>query len=186
MPFNLLKAKSFPLIVCFVHGFVNMSSWYFLPVYFQAVRGVSPTRSGILIMPIIVVQAVIGLAAGAVTYRFGWIRPLILVGMALTSLGFGHFINLDTSKFLAFTLLIEVVAALEVGTTFQAPLIAYQSVVGAADVAVAMALFAFIRSLSTSISMVVGGIVFQNGMSLQSDHLSRILGLHAASGARIR
>ena len=66
-----------------------MSSWYFLPLYFQAALGVSPTRSGVLIMPIVVFRAVIGLAAGAVTYRFGWIRPLIWVGTALTTLGFG-------------------------------------------------------------------------------------------------
>ncbi|KIW10049.1 hypothetical protein PV08_11825 [Exophiala spinifera] len=163
-----------------------MSSWYFLPVYFQAVRGVSPTRSGILIMHMVVVQAVIGLAADAVTYRLGWIRPLIWVGMALTTLGFGLFISLGTSTSLAFTLLIEVVAGLGVGTTFQAPIIAYHSVVGAADVAVATGLFAFVLSVSTSISAVVGGIVFQNGMSPQSDHLSRVLGLHAASGAGLR
>ena len=66
-----------------------MSRWYFLPLYFQAVRGAPPTRSGVLIMPIVVVLPVIGLAAGVITYRFGWLRPLTWAAMALTTLGVG-------------------------------------------------------------------------------------------------
>jgi hypothetical protein len=157
-----------------------MSSWYFLPIYFQAVRGASPTRSGVLLMPIVVVQAIAGLAAGAISYRFGSTRSLIWAGMTLTTLGFGLFISLDASTSLAQTVVIEVVAALGVGINFQAPLLAYQSVVGQEDIAVATALFGFVRSLSTSISVVMGGIVFQNGMSLQRTDLSSSLGVQLA------
>ena len=131
-------------------------------------------------MPIVIVQAVTGLAAGAISFRFGWIRPLILAGMALTTLGFGLFISIGISTSLALTIMIEIVAALGVGTTFQAPLIAYQSVVDSADIAAATALFGFVRSLSTSISVVIGGVVFQNRMSVQSKYLSSVLGAQLA------
>ena len=157
-----------------------MSSWYFLPLYFQAVRGASPTRSGVLIMPIVVTQAVTGLIAGAITFRFGWIRPLIWAGMALTTLGFGLFIRMGTSTSLAVIVMVEIVAAIGVGATFQAPLIAYQSVVSPAEMAAATALFGFIRSLSTSISVVMGGVVFQNSMSAHHKHLSSVLGTQLA------
>ncbi|KAJ9613474.1 hypothetical protein H2200_003416 [Cladophialophora chaetospira] len=182
IPVHLLNrtSKVSPLLVCFTHGFVNVSSWYFLPVFFQAVRGASPTRSGVLIMPIVVVQAVTGVAAGAITYQFGWVRPLAWVGMALMTLGFGLFAIIGTSTTLALTVFIEIVAALGVGATFQAPLIAYQSAVGSADIAMATALFGFVRSLSTSISVVIGGVVFQNGMSSQSKHLTNALGAQLA------
>ena len=96
------------------------------------------------------------------------------------TLGFGLFISIGTSTSLTITVVIEIVAALGVGTTFQAPLIAYQSVVSSADIAVATALFGFVRSLSTSISVVIGGIVFQNRMSVESKHLSSILGAQLA------
>jgi hypothetical protein len=131
-------------------------------------------------MPIVVVQAVTGLAAGAITFRFGYIRLLILAGMALTTLGFGLFISIGTSTTLVNTTVIEVVAALGIGTTFQAPLIAYQSVIGSADMAVATALFGFVRSLSTSISVVIGGVVFQNRMSSHNKYLSSVLGAQLA------
>ena len=138
--------------------------------------GVSPVRSGVLLMPIVVVQAVVGLAAGAVIHRFGCIRPIIWAGMATTTLGFGLFIILDSSTSLVTICAIEVIAALGVGTIFQAPLIAYQAIVQPTDMAMATALFGFIRSLSTSISVVVGGVVFQNSVNQQSAHLVAILG----------
>lgn len=37
--------------VCFIHGFVFISSSYYLPLYFQAVRGASPLLSGVYILP---------------------------------------------------------------------------------------------------------------------------------------
>ena len=185
-------SKASPLLVCFAHGFVgyspnvpshradfvqvNVSSWYFLPLYFQAVRGASPTYSGVLIMPIVVVQACVGLAAGAIMFRYGWVKPLIWGGMGLMTLGFGLFISLGASASMPTTVIIEIVAALGVGCAFQAPLIAYQSAIGASDVAVGTALFGFIRSLSTSISIVIGGIVFQNGMESQRRSLVDVLG----------
>lgn len=159
---------------------MNISSWYFLPLYFQAVRGASPARSGVLIMPIVVVQALTGLAAGAIIFRFGFIRSLIFAGMALTTLGFGLFISIGTSTPIINTMVIEIVAALGVGVTFQAPLIAYQSVVSSADIAVATALFGFVRSLSTSISVVMGGVIFQNRMSTYTTYLSSVLGSQLA------
>ena len=157
-----------------------MSSWFFLPLYFQAVRGTSPTRSGVLIMPIVVTQAVTGFVAGGLTFQFGWIRPLIWTGMALTTLGFGLFISIGTSTSLPIMIVIEIVAALGLGTAFQAPLIAYQSITGSANIVAATALFGFVRSLSTTISVVIGGVVFQNRMATRSKQLSSVLGAQVA------
>lgn len=100
--------------------------------------------------------------------------------MALTTLGFGLFIRLGVSTPLSVIVIAEVVAALGIGATFQAPLVAYQTVLSPAQTATATALFGFIRSLSTSISVVIGSVFFQNGMSTQSEHLKRVLGTHTA------
>jgi len=131
-------------------------------------------------MPIVVVQAVMGLVAGAISFRSGLVRSLIFTVMALTTLGFGLFISIGTSTPTVKTIVIEVVAALGVGVTFQAPLIAYQSVVGSADIAVATALFGFVRSLSTSISVVMGGVVFKHRMSAHDANLRGVLGTQLA------
>lgn len=83
----------------------------------------------------------------------------------VTTLGLGLFIILDSSSSLVSICAIEAIAASGVGMIPQASLIAYQSIVLPSDVAMATALFGFVRSLSTSISVVVGGVVFQNSVA---------------------
>lgn len=155
---------------------VNVSSWYFLPLYFQAVRGASPVRSGLLLMPIVVVQALIGVVVGGIIYRYGWIRPIIWTGMLFSTIGFGLFITFGATTSIPSLVAIEVVAAIGIGAVFQAPLIAYQAAVDTADMAIATALFGFVRSLSTSISVVVGSVVFQNTIRDHSSQLRAVLG----------
>lgn len=155
---------------------VNVSSWYFLPLYFQAVRGATPVRSGLLLIPIVVVQALVGVGVGGLIYRYGCLRRIICTGMALKTLGFGLFITFDTKTTLPSLITIEIVAAMGIGAVFQAPLVAYQAAVDASDMAMATALFGFVRSLSTSISLVIGGIVFQNAISVHGGILKTTLG----------
>jgi len=84
--------------------------------------------------------------------------------MAITTLGFGLFVRLGLNSPLAEIVTMEIVASLGVGLVFQPPLIALQSLVKSDDIATATALFGLIRSLSTSVSIVIGGVIFQNKM----------------------
>lgn len=133
-------------------------------------------------MPIVVVQALVGVGVGGIIYRYGWIRPIVWAGMALTTVGFGLFITLGPTTSLPSLVAIEVIAAMGIGAVFQAPLIAYQAAVDTADMAIATALFGFVRSLSTSVSVVIGGVVFQNTIQDYSDKLSAVLGNASLAG----
>lgn len=143
---------------------VNMSSWYFLPLYFQSSRSLTPLESGLLLMPMTVFQAATGFVAGVLINRTGHYLPLIYVGMTLTTLGFSLFILFSADSSKPFIIGLELLAGLGVGQVFQSPLIALQSLVQHDDVAMATAMFGFTRSLSTSVSIVIGGVVFQNEM----------------------
>jgi hypothetical protein len=112
MPPHLVRHRSSgaELLVCFAYGFVNVSSWYYLPLYLQAVREASQVRSGVLILPIVLVQAVTGLAAGFLMHRSGLYRELVWLGMALMTLEFGLFICLDASSPPFEIMLFEVIA----------------------------------------------------------------------------
>ena len=142
-----------------------MSSWYFLPLYFQAAREASPSRSGLLILPTVVVQAFVGVAAGYLMNATGRRLLLIYCGMALMTLGFGLFTSLAPNTTLIKVVALEVVAGMGVGLVFQAPLLALQARIPPEHLAAGTALFGFIRSISTSISVVIGSVVFQGGMS---------------------
>jgi len=95
--------------------------------------------------------------------------------MAGTCLGFGLFIKLGVNSSLIETMLFQIVAGVGVGLVFQPPLIALQSLVAHEDIAAATALLGFVRSLSTAVSVVIGGVIFQNQMQAHYKGLLLIL-----------
>ncbi|KAE9369963.1 MFS general substrate transporter [Stipitochalara longipes BDJ] len=198
MPMRILRKRSnvASVLVCFMHGMastnlispqnqtdieqVNVSSWYFLPLYFQSVKGSTPLHSGLLLFPITVLQSSVGVAAGVFIHRTGRYLELIWVGMTLTSLGFGLFIKLDVNSSLVEIVFLEIVAGIGVGLGFQPLIIALQSSVEQSDMAAATALMGFSRSLSTAISVVIGGVIFQSEMQAQYEKMLSVLPLDIA------
>ncbi|GFF40534.1 uncharacterized MFS-type transporter C1399.02 [Aspergillus udagawae] len=112
-----------------------------------------------------VIQAVTGFMAGFIIHRTGRYLPLIYLGMALTTLAFSLFTLLSDKSTIPAIIGLELLGGLGVGLVFQPPLIALQS----------YGLFGFIRSCSTSVSIVIGGVVFQNEMQSRQDMLQRLL-----------
>ncbi|KAL8685949.1 MAG: hypothetical protein Q9224_005606 [Gallowayella concinna] len=86
------------------------------------------------------------------------------VGTFLMTIGFGLFIHLDAVSSLAEIIIFQIIAGLGSGLLFEPPLIAIQAHVSQDDTATATATFGFTLNLATSISVVVGGVIFQNGM----------------------
>jgi MFS family permease len=158
-----------------------MSTWYFLPIYFQAARGVSPTRSGVLLLPLVVTQAFVGVAAGYFMNLTGQRSSLIYIGMALMTLSFGLFITLIATTSIIKMVVMEMTAGIGVGLVFQAPLLALQSRIHPEHLAAGTALFGFVRSISTTVSIVIGGVVFQNSMDRRVRSLQALISAEIVS-----
>ena len=62
-------------------------------------------------------------------------------------------------------------AGIGAGLLFEPPLIALQALVSQDDTATATATLGFVRNLATSFSIVIGGVIFQNGMRLRIPEL---------------
>lgn len=88
----------------------------------------------------------------------------IWFGMTVMTLGFGLYIGFPASASWPRIIIFQIIAGVGVGPNFQSPLIALQSLVHPRDIATATATFGFTRNLATSISVVIGGVIFQNGM----------------------
>ncbi|KAL8953212.1 MAG: hypothetical protein Q9222_000911 [Ikaeria aurantiellina] len=166
MPLGMLKQRStlMSLLVNFVHGFVFVAGEYYLPLYFQACQSASPIRSGVLTLPFLLSETATGIAAGFLIHRTGRYLELMYIGTLLMTLGFGLFIHFDATSPLAQIVAFQIVAGLGSGLLFEPPLIALQAHVSQADTATATSMFGFSLNLATSISVVVGGVIFQNGM----------------------
>lgn len=92
------------------------------------------------------------------------------------TLGYGLLIDLDSHSNLAKIIMYQFVAGLGIGPNFQAPLIALQSNISPRDIGTATAAFGFIRNIGTSISVVVGGVIFQNEMAKRAGQLTQVVG----------
>lgn len=92
------------------------------------------------------------------------------------TLGFGLFIDLEDKADWPKIIIFQIIAGLGVGPLFQAPLIALQNFVQPRDIASATATFAFIRNIATSVSVVIGSVVFQNEMNKKASTLVAALG----------
>lgn len=166
--------------LCACHGFVFISVSYYMPLYFQGVLGASALLSGVYVLPFTFVLGACSAGAGFLIKKTGKYKPPIVAGFALMTLGYGLFIDLDAAPNWPKIVLYQIVLALGVGPNFQSPLIALQSTVQPRDIASATGTYMFVRQLSTSISIVVGGVIFDNAISKQSGRLVSALGRDVA------
>jgi hypothetical protein len=78
------------------------------------------------------------------------------------TLGYGLFTNFSLHSHLSKIIIYQIIAGIGTGPNFSAPLIALQSSLPPRDIATATATFGFTRTFSCAISVVVGGVIFQN------------------------
>ncbi|KAK6363938.1 hypothetical protein LTS17_012677 [Exophiala oligosperma] len=173
IPLRLFKDSSnlASLGVCFIHGFVFIASSYYLPIYFQSVLGATPILSGVYLFALVLSLSFMSATAGIFIKKTGHYREPIWFGLVMMTIGYGLFIDLDPTANWAKIIIFQIIAGIGVGPNFQSPLIALQSHVKGHDIAVATATFGFVRNLSTSISVVLGGVVFDNELSKKQSYL---------------
>ncbi|KAJ5626314.1 Efflux pump dotC [Penicillium lagena] len=167
MPLNIFARFSniATLAVAFAHGFVFIAAEYYIPLYLQSVKGASPMRSGVLILPLSVAEALSGIVAGVIIHKTGRYLELIWIGMTLMCIGTGLYIHLDVSSSVVEIVCYQLLSGVGAGFLFQTPIIALQAIVSQEDTATATATLGFIRNIAIASSVVVGGVVFQNSMT---------------------
>lgn len=146
------------------HGLAMIGALFYLPLFFQSALNATPTLSGVYLLAIAISMAVGAIAGGAFIGAVGNARLPIYIGLALMTLGFGLFIDLKPDSSWAKIIIYQIICGLGIGPIFQAPLIVLQSVSAPEDVGTATSSFEFARNLATAISVVVGGVIFDNSM----------------------
>ena len=96
---------------------------------------------------------------------------MIRIGTVLHVLGLGLFILFDDNTSIAEIIGLQFVLGIGSGVLFNPPLIALQALTPQHDTAMATSTFAFLRNLATCFSIIAGGVVFQNSISLRKPDL---------------
>ncbi|CEL04001.1 hypothetical protein ASPCAL05135 [Aspergillus calidoustus] len=160
-------------ILAFAHGMVSFGTEYYLPLYFQSVKQASPLRSGLFILPMMVTEAGTDILTGILIHRIGRYREITWVGTILMALGTGLYIKMDRETSLGTIIAFQIVGGIGTAMLFQTPVLAIQnSVSRAADTASATATLGLARNIATSFSIVLGGVVFSDGMDRRRSMLA--------------
>ncbi|TPX08847.1 uncharacterized protein E0L32_009665 [Thyridium curvatum] len=183
IPLRLFRsASSFAAFgISFCNSYVFFGAAYYLPLYTQAVLGVSALTSGLYLLPLIVSCSLLAAFSGVYIQKTGKYLPVLYFGQLLTTLGVGLFIDLEYGESPAKLFVFQLLLGGGVGMNLEAPLVAAQAALTALDNAAVIATMNFVRSLSIAISIVVGGVVFQNRMNAENPNLTAKIGSEEAS-----
>ncbi|KAK9234619.1 major facilitator superfamily-domain-containing protein [Lipomyces kononenkoae] len=173
-PLRLFKSTSniATFGVAYMHGAVYMANFYYLPLYFQAVLGATPVLSGVYLLPVAVTLCVASTLTGVYISKTGRYRPPIYFGLIMMILGDGLYINLQPYASWPRIIIFQIIAGVGLGPLFQAPIIAVFSLTKAADIASSAATVLFMRDIATAMSIVFGGVIFENRIDAHASEIN--------------
>ena len=89
LPLHLFKTRVFSVtsVVGFIVGFAMFGAITYLPAFFQVVRGISPTISGVYLLPLMAGLLLVSIGSGQVISRTGRYRFFPIAGTALMTIG---------------------------------------------------------------------------------------------------
>ncbi|GAA2284892.1 MFS transporter [Nonomuraea roseoviolacea subsp. roseoviolacea] len=162
LPLELFRLRAFTMasMVGFVVGFAMFGALTYLPLYLQAVHGVSPTLSGVHLLPMMAGMLTMSVISGQIISRTGKYRFLPIAGTALAAVGLLMLSTLTEHSSLT-TMGVELlVLGMGLGMTMQVLVIIVQNAVDFKDLGVATSGATFFRSIGGAFGVASLGSVF--------------------------
>lgn len=129
---------------------------YFLPVWFQAIGGVSAVDSGTRLLPLMLATVVATILAGVAVQKIGYYTPIAIAGSCIMCVGAGLLMTLqiDTGegKWIGY----QILYGFGTGMCSQAPNIAAQTVLPTQDVSIGVALMFFGQLMGAAVFVSAG------------------------------
>lgn len=135
---------------------------YYIPIWFQAIKGTSAVESGIRNLPMILGLVIISIAAGIGITLLGYYTPFMIISSVLMSIGVGLLSTFKVSTGHSMWIGYQALYGFGVGFGMQQPLIAAQTVCTLEDVPTATAIINFSLTLGGALFVSVGQNIFTN------------------------
>lgn len=165
IPLRLFSGRNFVLaqVLSLLVGAVMVTLTNYLPHFLQFVKGVSPTASGLLLLPLLFGMLVTQLTAGQLISRTGRYRIFPVIGGVLVAVGSVLLLLLDTDTSRALASGLTTVVGVGMGLLLQSSLLITTSSAELRDMGAASGSVTLVRTLGGSL-----GIAFLGAL-----HLSR-------------
>ncbi|KAI1267016.1 putative MFS multidrug transporter [Xylariaceae sp. FL1019] len=184
IPFYLVKrrvvwASTIQDASLFVNNYVGVN---YVPIYFQAVKGVGPSLSGVYTLPSIVTQLLCLVVTGALVTRLGYYLPFAVLVGAATSIACGLITTWNPATSTANWIGDQILYGLR-GMGLQMSIIAVQNAVLPAEAPLAIAFMVFVENLVASIFTIVGNVIFTHTLTKRASVLAPSVSPEAALAA---
>ncbi|NUU24553.1 MAG: MFS transporter [Streptomycetaceae bacterium] len=164
LPPHLFRSRTFNLAGAgsFFVGFAMFGAMIYLPQYLQVVRGMSPTRSGLMTLPMVIGMLSASITSGRLITRFGRWKAFPLVGLPMIALGLFLLSGLDVGTPLVLAGLYMLVLGVGLGLSSQVLVLAIQNDVDASDIGIATSAASFFRSMGGAVGVGVLGAILSS------------------------
>ncbi|BCM66625.1 MULTISPECIES: MDR family MFS transporter [Streptomyces] len=162
LPLTLFRVRTFTLsaVISFVVGFAMFGAMTYLPTFLQVVHGISPTLSGVHMLPMVAGLLLASTVSGQIVSRTGRWKVFPVAGTAVTTLGLLLLHRLDETSGTAVMSVYFFVFGLGLGLVMQVLVLIVQNAVSYEDLGVATSGATFFRSIGASFGVAVFGTVF--------------------------
>ncbi|CAL9289060.1 MULTISPECIES: MDR family MFS transporter [unclassified Streptomyces] len=162
LPLRLFRIRTFTLVsvISFVIGFAMFGAMTYLPTFLQVVQHVSPTMSGVHMLPMVAGMLLTSTVSGQIVSRTGRWKVFPVAGTAITTVGLLLLHRMETTSPTWEMSLYFFVFGAGLGLVMQVLVLVAQNAVGYEDLGVATSGATFFRSIGASFGVAVFGTIF--------------------------
>jgi EmrB/QacA subfamily drug resistance transporter len=182
IPLELFKNWTFTsnIIFAMIMGIGMFGGLIFLPIYLQAVKGLSATHSGLAILPLVIGIFTTSIGGGQIMARTGRYKWMPITGALVVGAALFAFSRLQVNTPYYLLALIMYAFGMGLGFTMQVVVTAVQNSVDRRHMGVATASVTFFRSMGGAIGTALLGAILNIRLK---HHLSEIVGAAQGHGA---
>ncbi|KAK5170658.1 uncharacterized protein LTR77_005247 [Saxophila tyrrhenica] len=133
---------------------------YYLPIWFQAIKGTSAVQSGIDTIPLVLALVLGAITSGQLTSRIGYYTPWMYTSAVIMPIGTGLMMTLDLNTSEGVWIGLQIVAGFGIGVGMQQASVAAQTVLERKDVPMGVSIMFFCQMLGGAIMISAGQNVF--------------------------
>lgn len=162
LPLKLFRVRTFTLaaVISFIVGFAMFGAMTYLPTFLQVVQGISPTMSGVHMLPMVFGMLISSTTSGQIVSRTGRWKVFPIAGTGVTALGLLLLHQLDENSSTGEMSAYFFVFGLGLGLVMQVLVLIVQNAVSYQDLGVATSGATFFRSIGASFGVAIFGTIF--------------------------
>jgi EmrB/QacA subfamily drug resistance transporter len=161
-------------------GMAMFGSSTFLTQYFQLGGGHTPTRAGLMTIPLIISQLLVSTLGGQLVSKTGRWKPLMVVGVVALVIGLVLMGTIDhTTPYWQVAIFMSVMG-IGIGALVQNIVLAVQNTVDVSQVGATSAAVSFFRSLAGAVGVAVLGAILANQVTDRVATGLRAIGVNGA------